>query len=321
MRFMDPLRSYTEPVRWFATAAIALFGAIILVQSYYESGQSQDWRISAGVSALAFSLISLTAHLPHRRTFLIYKPIEVAILVLAVTGGVAILQSLSTEREWMRSLLLQGGFACLLVSSVDLLLNSLLNDFKRTERQEHKVWGEFALQTGMFFNLSLWSYYWMREFLDELPASETQSAAERTARLLRYAQKTAELPEHQKPYNNPGIMALLKRDFQVTQLVTTFAQANHLTDDEFHYLRVLAEMRTNPDWPQDELLTNEDMSAWIENAAEQIARKRPSGWKRLFSWLAPFDPLSTLDEMRHYIHSRYGANSSPPALNRAAYEE
>jgi hypothetical protein len=321
MRFLDPLRSQVEPIRWIVTAAITLFGVIILVQSYYESGQSQDWRISAGVSALAIALISLTTRLPFRRTILLYKPIEVASVVLALGGGVAILQSLSTEREWMRMVLQQGGFACLVVSAVDLLFNSLINDFKRGERQERQVWGEFTLQTGIFFNLSLWSYYWMREFLDELPAGETRSAAERTARLLRYAQKAAELPEHQKPYNNPGIMEILKRDFQVTRQVTLCAEANHLTDDEFHYLRVLAEMRTNPDWPQDELLTNENLSAWIEDAAEEIVRNRPSGWKKWISWLTPLDPLGALEEMRHYLYSRYGSTSPSPSLTRATYEK
>ncbi len=320
MKFIDPLRSYAEPVRWIFTVGAALFGVIVLAQSYYERGLSLDWRISAGVSALAFALVSITTRLPQKRSFLSYKPIEVVIFVLAVIGGVSVLQSFAIDESgWLRTILLEGGVACLFVSGVDLLLNSFVDDFKRSERQERQVWDEFALQTGMFFNLSLWSYYWMREFLDEMPASGLHSAADRTALLLRYAQKAANLPEHLKPFNNPTIMALIRRDFHVMRLVAGFAQAHKLTDDEFHYLRVLAEMRTNPDWPQDEVLTNENLSAWIENAAEQISLKRPTGWKRLFSWLAPYDPLNALDEMRHYIHSRYGANSPPPNLDRTAY--
>jgi hypothetical protein len=321
MRFIDPLRSYSQPVRWIFTAGTALFGIVVLAQSYIESGQSRDWRISAGVSALAFTLVSFTTRLPQKRSLLIYKPIEVIIFILAGIGGLAVLQSFSTESEWARQILLEGGIACLFVSGVDLLLNSVVDDFKRSERQERQIWDEFALQTGMFFNLSVWSYYWMREFLDELPAGETHSAADRTARLLRYAQKAADLPEHLKPFNNSGIMALIKRDFRVTRLVAGYAQAHHLTDAEFHYLRVLAEMRTNPDWPQDELLTNETMTTWLENAAEQIARSRPTGLKKLLGWLAPHDPLNALDEMRHYIHSRYGANSPPPTLDRTAYDD
>jgi hypothetical protein len=195
MKYGDPRLRPTMWARWFFTIVTAVLGAIILVQSYSRSGIALDWRVSAGVAALAFAALSLLERLHYPSGTQGITRRQLIIVPIVALGLTAVWLAARQRSEWAQSVLLEAGIAAVFIAAVDLLLATIVSYTSAYERAERSKFEELALLMGFRWEMPLLNYYWMREMLKEKDSKFGPSDLDQTARLLRYAKRAASLPE------------------------------------------------------------------------------------------------------------------------------
>jgi hypothetical protein len=246
-KYRDPQRRPTKLIRWVSTAAVGLWGVIVLYQSYWLTGMAMEWRISAGVSAISFSFISLLVSVNYppgtrgliRRWWVAYA--------IAIPGALLLYLASRQGSDWAKAILLESGVACLFVAAVELMLGAIRASAVKHEREESAFYDELALDVGYALDLTLFQYRAMRDALDHVVAKgQGRRFSDRVALLLQFAKKVKDLPEDLYFTRNPEFKAHMERELAIAELACAATEKYSLTDKEHLYLASVITVRADP---------------------------------------------------------------------------
>ena len=193
--FLTPRRRLTIVVSWVSIVVVGLFAAALLIQSYRVSGIDMEWRISAGVSAVAFCIISLLTFMKYPPGIVGFTRRSMVACVFLATGIVLFVLISKQQSEWAQSVLLESGISCLFIAAIDVLLGAVRTAAREEEQWESDFYDEVALAVGISLDLRLYEYWAIRDSLDyAVSKGRGRTLVDRIAMLLRYSSKARNLP-------------------------------------------------------------------------------------------------------------------------------